>query len=107
MRGMVYLHPDPDQAWAEYGEHILWEAVTYGQWADGAARSHMHLPGVQTLEEVRASGRYRVMTPEQLVDEVRQAPDFGPIVLHPLIGGMPAEHSWQSVQLLTDEVLPA
>lgn len=107
MRGMIYLHPDPDQAWAEYGEHILWEAVTYGQWADGAARSHMHLPGVQTLEEVRASGRYRVMTPEQLVDEVRQAPDFGPIVLHPLIGGVPAEHAWQSVQLLTDVVLPA
>ena len=106
IRGMIYLHPDPDQPWAEYGEHILWEAVTYGQWAEGAARSHMHLPGVQTLEEVRASGRYRVLTPEQLVDEVRETPDFGPIVLHPLIGGMPAEHAWQSVQLLTDTVLP-
>ena len=47
------------------------------------------------------------MTPEQLVDEISQTPDFGPIVLHPLVGGMPVEHAWQSVQLLTDVVLPA
>jgi len=24
-RGMIYLHEDPDRAWAELGEHILWE----------------------------------------------------------------------------------
>lgn len=105
-RGMIYLHEDPEQAWAELGEHILWEAVTYGQWST-ETRSLMHLPGVQTIEEVRASGRYRFLTPEQLIDEHRSAGDFGPITLHPLIGGMPVEEAWKSVQLLTDRVLPA
>ena len=105
-RGMIYLHPDPDQAWAELGEYILWEAVTYGQWSQ-ETRSLMHLPGVQTLDQVRASGRYRFLTPEELIAEVRGADDFGPITVHPLVGGMPVEEAWKSVQLLTDEVLPA
>jgi alkanesulfonate monooxygenase SsuD/methylene tetrahydromethanopterin reductase-like flavin-dependent oxidoreductase (luciferase family) len=105
-RGMIYLHEDPDQAWAQLGEHILWEAVTYGGWSVDQ-RSLMHLPGVQTLEEVRASGRYRFLTPDQLIAEVRDASDYGPIVLHPLVGGMPVDEAWKSVQLLVDKVLPA
>jgi len=106
-RGMTYLHEDPDRAWAELGDHILWEAVTYGQWSDDPSRSAMHLPGVQTLDEVKASGRYRFLTPDQLIAEVRRAGDYGPIVMHPLVGGMPVEEAWRSVRLLTDEVLPA
>jgi alkanesulfonate monooxygenase SsuD/methylene tetrahydromethanopterin reductase-like flavin-dependent oxidoreductase (luciferase family) len=105
-RGMIYLHEDPDRAWAQLGEHILWEAVTYGGWSKDQ-RSLMHLPGVQTLEEVRASGRYRFLTPDQLIAEVRDATDYGPIVLHPLVGGMPVDEAWKSVQLLTDKVIPA
>jgi alkanesulfonate monooxygenase SsuD/methylene tetrahydromethanopterin reductase-like flavin-dependent oxidoreductase (luciferase family) len=105
-RGMIYLHEDPDKAWAELGEHILWEAVTYGGWSKDQ-RSLMHLPGVQTLDEVKASGRYRFLTPDQLVAEVRDATDYGPIVLHPLVGGMPVDEAWKSVQLLVDKVVPA
>jgi alkanesulfonate monooxygenase SsuD/methylene tetrahydromethanopterin reductase-like flavin-dependent oxidoreductase (luciferase family) len=105
-RGMIYLHDDPDRAWSELGDHILWEAVTYGRWSTDQ-RSLMHLPGVQTLDEVRASGRYRFLTPDQLVAEVRGADDYGPLVLHPLVGGMPIDEAWKSVQLLVDRVLPA
>jgi alkanesulfonate monooxygenase SsuD/methylene tetrahydromethanopterin reductase-like flavin-dependent oxidoreductase (luciferase family) len=108
-RGMIYLHEDPDRAWAQLGDHILWEAVTYGGWSKDQ-RSLMHLPGVQTLDEVRASGRYRFLTPDQLIAEIRcetSATDYGPIVLHPLVGGMPIDEAWKSVQLLVDKVVPA
>jgi hypothetical protein len=27
--------------------------------------------------------------------------------MHPLVGGMPVDEAWKSVQLLTDTVLPA
>lgn len=105
-RGMVFLHEDPDRAWAELGAHILWEAVTYGGWSTDQ-RSLMHLPGVQTLDEVRASGRYRFVTPEELIAEIRAADHYGPLVMHPLVGGMSVEEAWKSVHLLTDRVLPA
>ncbi|WP_018179485.1 LLM class flavin-dependent oxidoreductase [Jongsikchunia kroppenstedtii] len=106
-RGMIYLHEDPDEAWARYGEHILWEAVTYGAWSGDRVRSVMHLPGVRTIDEVRESGIYRFLTPEQLVDEVRADPAYGAIALHGLVGGMPIDAAWESLQLLTDKVLPA
>jgi alkanesulfonate monooxygenase SsuD/methylene tetrahydromethanopterin reductase-like flavin-dependent oxidoreductase (luciferase family) len=105
-RGMIYLHEDPDRAWAELGGHILWEAVTYGEWSTDQ-RSLMHLPGVRTLDEVRASGRYRFLTPDQLIAEVRDAADYGPLVLHPLVGGMPVDEAWKSVEMFVDKVLPA
>ena len=46
------------------------------------------------------------MTPEQLIADVKENP-HDHIVLHPLVGAMPVEEAWKSVQLLTDEVLPA
>ncbi|EUA54383.1 hypothetical protein I550_6028 [Mycobacterium intracellulare 1956] len=62
---------------------------------------------MQTLDQVRASGRYRFLTPDQLISEVREAQNYGPLVMHPLVGGMPVDEAWKSVQLLTDKVLPA
>ena len=103
-RGMVFLHEDPERAWSELGEHILWEAVTYGAWTT-ATLSMMHIPGAETIDVVKASGRYRFLTPEQLLAEARD-PDYGPLVLHPLVGGMPIDEAWKSVQLLTDKVIP-
>jgi alkanesulfonate monooxygenase SsuD/methylene tetrahydromethanopterin reductase-like flavin-dependent oxidoreductase (luciferase family) len=105
-RGMIYVHEDPDRAWVELGDHILWEAVTYGGWS-ADQRSLMHLPGVQTIDEVKASGRYRFVTPDQLIAEVRDSTNYGPLVLHPLVGGMPVEEAWKSVELLVDKVVPA
>jgi hypothetical protein len=97
---------DPDRAWAELGDHILWEAVTYGEWSTDQ-RPFIHLPGVQTLDEVKASGRYRFLTPDQPIAEIRDSDNYGPLVMHPLVGGMPDDEAWKSVRLLTDKVLPA
>jgi hypothetical protein len=104
---MVFLHADPDQAWAELGEHYLWEARVYAGFGDGQVYSFMHgTEPVDTIDDVRAAGRYRFMTPEQLIADVQANPGDH-VVLHPLVGAMPIDEAWKSVQLLTDEVLPA
>ncbi|HTI76149.1 MAG TPA: LLM class flavin-dependent oxidoreductase [Mycobacterium sp.] len=106
-RGMVFLHEDPDRAWAELGEHYLWEARVYSGWGAGEVHSFMHgSETIETVDDVRAAGRYRFMTPEELVADVRENPR-DPVVLHPLVGAMPIDEAWKSVQLLADEVLPA
>jgi len=61
---------------------------------------------VDTIDDVRAAGRYRFMTPTQLIADVRANPGDH-VVLHPLVGAMPIDEAWKSVHLLTDEVLPA
>ena len=63
----VFLHEDPEKAWAELGQHFLWEAVHYGQWATPEMRSIMHLPGVTTVEQVKKSERYLILTPDELI----------------------------------------
>ena len=106
-RGMVFLHEDPDRAWAELGEHYLWEALVYSGWGAGEVHSFMHgSETIETVDDVRAAGRYRFMTPEELVADVHDNPR-DPVVLHPLVGAMPIDEAWKSVQLLADKVLPA
>jgi len=104
-RGMVYLHEDPDQAWAELGHYILWEARTYANWSRGRSHFDMHLTDAQTVADVRASGRYRFMTPGEVISDMA-ANSADPLVLHPLVGGMPLDEAWKSLHLLTDCVLP-
>lgn len=104
--GMVILHEDPERAWAELGQHLMWEAVEYGAWAAADMTSVMHVRNVTTIDQVRESGRYQVLTPDQLVEQMRAQGDRAAVTLHPLVGGMPIDDAWRSVHLLTDEVLP-
>jgi len=106
-RGMVFLHEDPDRAWAELGGYYFWEARVYSGWGGGQVHSFMHgAETIETVDDVRAAGRYRFMTPEQLIADIKDNPR-DPVVLHPLVGAMPVDEAWRSVELLTDEVLPA
>ena len=106
---MVFLHEDPDQAWAELGEHYLWEARVYSGGATAGRIPSCTAPrppkACEPSTTSRPPGRYRFMTPQQLIADVEENPNDH-IVLHPLVGAMPIEAAWKSVQLLTDEVLP-
>jgi alkanesulfonate monooxygenase SsuD/methylene tetrahydromethanopterin reductase-like flavin-dependent oxidoreductase (luciferase family) len=106
-RGMVFLHENPDEAWARLGQHYLWEARVYSGWSGGQVHSFMHgTETIETVDDVKAAGRYRFMTPQELIADVKQNPDDH-VVLHPLVGAMPIDEAWKSVQLLTDVVIPA
>jgi hypothetical protein len=61
---------------------------------------------VSGIEELRASGGYAVLTPEQLIQELKAAP-FPFAFFHPLCGGIPPELAWQSLRLFEHEVMPA
>ena len=55
-----------------------------------------------TVDELRAEGIYRFLTP----DEAREfAATAGACTLHPLVGGMPVDEAWRSVELFADAVL--
>ncbi|MBQ1092364.1 LLM class flavin-dependent oxidoreductase [Streptomyces sp. B93] len=97
---LLHLAEDPDRAWAEYGRHFLHEARTYASWQSGDVRSAVR-SGAGTVEELRAEGVYRVVTPDECV-----ALGLDNLVLHPLCGGMPVAEGWRSLRLFCDVVLP-
>ena len=99
----VFVAEDVDEGWARYGPYMLHDARMYASWlGDAAAASKSE---ALTVDALRAeSGAYRVLTPAQAVEYVRE---FGMLALHPLCGGCPPEDAWASLDLVADVVLPA
>lgn len=102
---MIHVAEDPDRAWAELGCYFMEEAATYASWQTADISSAMHSHAT-TIDELRAEGIYQVCTPDELVDRLGAAGPGGFVTLHPLVGGMPIDEGWKSLQLYTDAVLP-
>jgi len=100
---MVHVAEDPERAWAEVGPHLLHDAQVYDSWQPPGQRTMVTGGNSDTVENLRADGRYRIVTPEDCAALVRE---HGSVVLHPLVGGMPADASWTSLQLVVDRVRP-
>ncbi|MFD8720489.1 LLM class flavin-dependent oxidoreductase [Streptomyces sp. NPDC059629] len=98
---LLHIAEDPDRAWAQYGRHFLHEARTYASWQSGDIRSAVR-SAATTVEELRAEGVYRILTPQQCVSA-----GLDNLVLHPLAGGMPVAEGWRSLRLFGEAVLPA
>jgi alkanesulfonate monooxygenase SsuD/methylene tetrahydromethanopterin reductase-like flavin-dependent oxidoreductase (luciferase family) len=102
---VVALAEDPDQGWEQMAPFFLHETNAYGTWqAQDDVASPFH--NVDDVDELRTTGQYRVLAPEQFVEEQKAAP-FPYALFHPLCGGMPIELAWSSLHLFENEVLPA
>jgi alkanesulfonate monooxygenase SsuD/methylene tetrahydromethanopterin reductase-like flavin-dependent oxidoreductase (luciferase family) len=105
--GFFHLAVDPEDGWSQIGPYALHEANSYGQWmADngvGAAGGYVPMTDIATL---RASGQYRVLTPDELLGELREAGPAGLAMFHPMMGGIPPDVAWSSLRLFEQDVLP-
>lgn len=102
---VVILAADPDATWDAIAPYALHEANAYGSWAAeaGAATGYR---GATSADELRASGQYKVVTPDQLVADLEAQGPFAFAMLHPMLGGTPPALAWESLHLLEHEVLP-
>jgi hypothetical protein len=98
---MLFVHEEPDKAWATLGHHLLHEATTYSAWQTPDVRSALR-SSATTVQELRAEGIYQILTPDE-------AAAFGPdavYAIHALCGGMPIDEGWRCLTLFTEQVLP-
>jgi alkanesulfonate monooxygenase SsuD/methylene tetrahydromethanopterin reductase-like flavin-dependent oxidoreductase (luciferase family) len=102
----VHVAEDPEEAWAVIAPFALHELSEYGRIAaeSGAATGFAPLEDPALL---RQTGMYHVLTPSECVAMLRALPPGRIFVLHPLMGGLPADVAWSSLRLLESEVLPA
>jgi alkanesulfonate monooxygenase SsuD/methylene tetrahydromethanopterin reductase-like flavin-dependent oxidoreductase (luciferase family) len=101
-----FVARDPERAWRELGPYLLYEATTYASWQPANQQASAVHSRAKTVEELRAEGKYRVLTPDECIARAKQHGPFATFILHPLCGGAPPELGWESVRLLCDEVLP-
>lgn len=99
----VFVADDVDRGWRDLGPYLLHDALMYGRWL-GADTNAASYSGATTVEELRRSAAYQVVTPEQAVELVER---FGTLSLVPLCGGVPPELAWSSLHLIERQVLPA
>jgi alkanesulfonate monooxygenase SsuD/methylene tetrahydromethanopterin reductase-like flavin-dependent oxidoreductase (luciferase family) len=101
----VALADDAEAGWDKMAPFFLHETNAYGTWQaqDGVASPYR---SVADVAELAATGSYAVLTPDQMVDELRAAP-FPFALFHPLCGGMPIDLAWSSLRLFEERVRPA
>jgi hypothetical protein len=63
--------------------------------------------GITSEEELRASGNYLVLTPQEAATLLEDLGPDGQIILRPQWGGFHPELGWQSLRLFAEEVMPA
>jgi alkanesulfonate monooxygenase SsuD/methylene tetrahydromethanopterin reductase-like flavin-dependent oxidoreductase (luciferase family) len=100
--GFVHVSDDPERDWQRIAPHALHEAQTYASWQTPGQRSQVHVDAKE-IEELKRSGVYRVVTPDECVALAKQ---FGRVVLHPMMGGLAPELGWESLERFAAKVLP-
>ena len=102
--GPVFVHvsEDPERDWGRIAPYALYDTQTYHGWQPPGQRSQTDVDA-RTIDDLKQSEAYRVVTPDECVALAREA---GALVFHPLLGGMPPELGWESLELFASKVLP-
>jgi hypothetical protein len=84
------------------GPHALQETNSYGEWV-AAAGTDGRFQKAASIDDLRASGAYLVVTPDECVALAKQ---FNSFSLHPLMGGLDPDFAWKGVRLFVEKVMP-
>ena len=101
----VVLAEDPESAWAELGPFFLHDTNAYGTWQASAGISAATYRPMADIDEVRASGQYRILTPDEYGKEMDDAGDAAFAIFHPMVGGIPPEAAWRHLHLFEEAFL--
>jgi len=103
MANTVFVADDVDAAWTELGPYLMNDVLMYGEWNEGN-EGVASVSFAKTAEELRAENKsHVVITVDEAVEWVRNGV---PLMLHPLIGGLPPEIAWRYLRTVVDEVMP-
>ncbi len=100
---ILALYDDVEQGWEDLGPYFLHETNAYGAW-QRESNSHAPFHEASDVDELRARGTHRIVTPDEFIVEMKAAP-FPFQIFHPMCGGIPPELAWKSLKLFENEVL--
>lgn len=98
---VVVLAEDPEAAWPVLGPYFLHEVNAYGALQASAGVNAVYHP-VAGIDELRTTGQYRILTPDQYTTELAGQGFAG---LHPMVGGIPPKLAWEHLHLFAETFL--
>jgi alkanesulfonate monooxygenase SsuD/methylene tetrahydromethanopterin reductase-like flavin-dependent oxidoreductase (luciferase family) len=105
----VHVTRDPERTWAQVLPYLLHDMNMYGRWIneDPAMQGLNRYEVSEDPLVVKGSPMYRVVTPDECIELVRQVePRSTYFRIAPLCGGLPPDLAWESLELFASEVLP-
>ncbi len=107
--GPIFTHVsrDPEADWARIAPHAAHVAKSYADWTV-EAYGHAAGPFAEgfDLADLRASGAYRVLRPEDAIEMIRGLGRDRTFILTPLLGGLAPDLSWEGLRLFERAVWP-
>jgi len=104
---LIHVTDDVEAAWEILTPHFMLEVGNYAAWGKSdKPASGPHGDTQQSAEQLRAGGKYIVVTPEEAIELVGKYPPDTIITLHPLVTGLDPEVGWASLHLFAEKVLP-
>jgi alkanesulfonate monooxygenase SsuD/methylene tetrahydromethanopterin reductase-like flavin-dependent oxidoreductase (luciferase family) len=105
--GPTFLHvtDDPDKAWAEIGEYLLYETSTYASYQTQGQTS-TPMVRAESIADLRNAPQIWVGTPDDIVERAAGVSPMGALNFNPLAGGLPPDLAWPSLELFASSVLP-
>jgi alkanesulfonate monooxygenase SsuD/methylene tetrahydromethanopterin reductase-like flavin-dependent oxidoreductase (luciferase family) len=102
----VFVSDDPDRDWPMVAPYVLHAHNSYASWQaerKTGARTFLPYDGVPDLQ---ADPRYHVWTADECVAQFSALAPDEEFVIQPLLGGMPPDLAWTSLERIEREVLP-
>jgi alkanesulfonate monooxygenase SsuD/methylene tetrahydromethanopterin reductase-like flavin-dependent oxidoreductase (luciferase family) len=96
----LFVSDDPDRDWARIAPHAMHDNNEYARWIGARKGAFSASTGP---DELRRSGPYRVVTPEECL-AIAATQDA--LAFKPLVGGMDPDIGWEGLHLFADKVLP-
>ena len=102
----VYVTDDPERAWSQIGQYLLYETQTYASYQTPGQHSMpvVHADDIAGLRAAEAT--IWVDTPEGILARIDADPAVHAVNFHPLAGGLPPELAWPSLELFASAVAP-
>ncbi|MBW8784079.1 MAG: LLM class flavin-dependent oxidoreductase [Novosphingobium sp.] len=103
--GDIHLSHDPEATWAKVLPYLKHSVADYARIAEESGADSPFRGLLADDQALRASGMFHVMTPEEVLETAKQIDAYGSMTFMPLIGGMPPELGWESLELL-EQIMP-
>jgi alkanesulfonate monooxygenase SsuD/methylene tetrahydromethanopterin reductase-like flavin-dependent oxidoreductase (luciferase family) len=102
----LFVSEDPDRDWELVAPHIIYTSNSNAEWALERGVGATPYPPVRTVDDLKASRQFAVVTPDECV---KLAESLGPdseLTFQPLMGGLDPEVGWRGLELFGSAVLP-
>ncbi len=107
-RGPLFLFvtDDPERDWEVVAPHVIYTSNSNAEWAKERGSGSTPYPPVSSVDDLKASDRFAVVTPDECVALAVELGDDAELTFQPLMGGLDPSVSWRSLELFESAVLP-